>query len=1005
MPDPAKLENPDMKYRPFNYWGWLEDIRPEEVKWQVAQMAKAGLGGYVMHARGGLLIPYMGERWKAAVQAMIDEGNKHGLTTIIDDEDGWPSGFGAGKVNGKGEKYWLKWIECERVAPEELQTTGDTLGVYRLQENKVSRVHGNLVDREGGNEERIHIYCSSSKYYVDNLDPDVVRAFLDASYEDYYGTFSEAFGNGIGAVFSDEPQIARGRITWSWILPAYFQERYGYDLIDVLPALFFDAEGCEKIRYDYWHAVSSLFTESYSRQIGEWCGQRQIAFMGHTAEEDGLAIQMMSSGSTMPFYEYMHVPGVDWLCRRDVRPITVKQVTSVGQQLGKERMLSEMYGCAGWNVSFAELKWIGEWHYVLGINFMLQHLGLYSLKGSRKREYPASLFFQQPWWHEFKPFNDYFARLSQLMSEGEPLIDILVIHPMRSAWIAFQGFSHDRVDRIEEEFERITDHLLALNYDFHYGDEEIIRKYGQAAGNRMTVGDSSYRTVIIPPSLSLDRPTVDLLLRFASGGGNVVAVGEFPSLIAGEPHADLDRLKQSALAIGNDSPSLARVLENTADRHAAISLCDGSPNRHVLTCARKYDGETVCLIVNTSRHNGFDVDITLLEQGDVRRLNLLDNTEEPVSSLRGVRLEPTESMLLAIREHGGARLPLSSSAAGFARREDAHAAISLQGEWEIVRADDNALTLDCCQYTIDQGPWQDEIPVIMLQEKLLALNRPADVAMKFAFRCEGLPSGSMFLVMEEPDAFDIAVNGIRLEGAFETWWIDKALKKIPIDRVVGPGENEIVLRRCFYCSDKVYRIKNGERIHEAESNRITVETELESLYLLGNFAVELTGDVREGERRSLFCQPSFTLSAPREKVVLQDGLVTQGFPFFAGSVTLSRKFILGGVNLTGVRTELTMDRPDAIVTRIRINGSDVRTLLWPPYAVDITPWLREGENEIALELINSCRNVFGPHHDDRGELYSVGPSSFSNKAHWTDEYSFVQFGISGMSIGIYRLPS
>ena len=41
---------------------------------------------------------------------------------------------------------------------------------------------------------------------------------------------------------------------------------------------------------------------------------------------------------------------------------------------------------------------ISQWQNVLGINLQLQHLGLYSLKGLRKREYPASLFFQQPWW-------------------------------------------------------------------------------------------------------------------------------------------------------------------------------------------------------------------------------------------------------------------------------------------------------------------------------------------------------------------------------------------------------------------------------------------------------------------------------------------------------------------------------------------------------------------------------------------------------------------------------
>ena len=102
------LANPEMEYRPRNYWGWLENITPEETRWQVRQMYQAGLGGYVMHARGGLTIPYAGEQWMNSVRAMIDEGRKYGMVTIGDDEHGWPSGFGAGKVNGKGAKYQLK---------------------------------------------------------------------------------------------------------------------------------------------------------------------------------------------------------------------------------------------------------------------------------------------------------------------------------------------------------------------------------------------------------------------------------------------------------------------------------------------------------------------------------------------------------------------------------------------------------------------------------------------------------------------------------------------------------------------------------------------------------------------------------------------------------------------------------------------------------------------------------------------------------------------------------
>lgn len=65
-------------------------------------MDRAGLGGYFMHARGGLQTPYMGEEWFENISVGIEEGRKRGMQAWAYDENGWPSGFGSGSVNGEG---------------------------------------------------------------------------------------------------------------------------------------------------------------------------------------------------------------------------------------------------------------------------------------------------------------------------------------------------------------------------------------------------------------------------------------------------------------------------------------------------------------------------------------------------------------------------------------------------------------------------------------------------------------------------------------------------------------------------------------------------------------------------------------------------------------------------------------------------------------------------------------------------------------------------------------
>ena len=58
-----QLKNPPKKYRPIPFWSWNEKLDAAETRRQIAMMDEAGIGGYFMHARGGLQTEYMGEEW------------------------------------------------------------------------------------------------------------------------------------------------------------------------------------------------------------------------------------------------------------------------------------------------------------------------------------------------------------------------------------------------------------------------------------------------------------------------------------------------------------------------------------------------------------------------------------------------------------------------------------------------------------------------------------------------------------------------------------------------------------------------------------------------------------------------------------------------------------------------------------------------------------------------------------------------------------------------------
>ena len=82
---------------------------------------------------------------------------------------------------------------------------------------------------------------------------------------------------------------------------------------------------------------------------------------------------MMCCGGVMPFYEYEHIPGIDWLGRYCDMNLSSRQVLSVARQLGKEKILCEMFAATGWDVSPRELKNLTEMMFINGINIPTQY--------------------------------------------------------------------------------------------------------------------------------------------------------------------------------------------------------------------------------------------------------------------------------------------------------------------------------------------------------------------------------------------------------------------------------------------------------------------------------------------------------------------------------------------------------------------------------------------------------------------------------------------------------
>ena len=986
--DVLRKKTDDYRAKPF--WSWNDKLDPDMLKDQIDEMNDKGLGGFMMHARGGLETEYMSEEWMECIEECIKKADKLGLEAWCYDEEGWPSGFAGGAVTALGFKNHMKFLNISKLTSNDMIDSELLLGVYCIEDGKALKV--NEISSKG---EYYSINIKTSPYYIDILSHDTVSDFIKITHEEYYNRFSEYFGKAMPGFFTDEPQYARENIPWTMEMPELFFKEYGYQIVDVLPALYFDINGCEKVRNDFWSLVSKLFRESFGKQIFDWCKAHNCKLTGHVMCEDSLMSQIASTAGAMSFYEYMDIPGIDMLGRDILSPIIPKQVGSASAQLGRNQVLTESFALCGWDVGFDELKWIAEWQFVNGVNLLCPHLESYTLRGSRKRDYPPSMFIQQPWWEKYNYFIDYFARLGALLGEGENQTSVMLLHPIKSAYVLQKGSGYcDEVIKCHNEFKRATLTLAELHIDHHYGDEVLMSKLGCVRGKKLIIGKCSYDTVVIPSIVNISETTFNLLCQFKNNGGRIFKLCDVNiGFIDGAHDERFSKLFSDVPYLLDEE----KILKSIKTDDSVEIICDGRECRKIANTSRRFDDSMMYFFVNLDTDNGYRTTIKLKKSRPLYILNLSDMTKTALYTYtNGSKTEfelffaPRQSYVI-VEEYNQNQLS--------AMKDNT---ITIGEDFEVSDCDLNSLTLDICDYRIDGGEWVMNTPIIILQRILIESQKRADVElrMKFNVKCKTNHFSTMYLALESADKFsEININGNVINYKDIGFWRDSSFKKIDIKEFVHGGENEIILKRDFFQRQKVYDILFGKNVHESEINKLTLDVELESAYIVGDFSVYSESYYTDIERRAHITDGPFYIDKMPKKIKAGD-FTKQGFSFFSGSILVSQSINIS-INASE-RYILKFDRPNAVYVDIFINDKFVKGVAWTPYEIDITDFVKDGENKLSFRLYSGNRNLLGPHHYIGGESYNVGTGTFTDRAGWSDSikgniwrdsYCFVQFGI------------
>lgn len=1004
------FQNPGSEYRGTPFWAWNCQLEKDELLRQLEVMKKMGFGGAHMHVRTGMATPYLSDEHMDLISACVDKCRDEKMLAWLYDEDRWPSGAAGGIVT-KEEKYRARYL---LFTPIPYSNSGYHKEIYysgaqaeRSEKGKLLACYDILLDESGALKSANRIdpgqeavgtkwfaYLETpnespwynNQTYVNTLDPAAMARFIEVTYERYLETVGPDFGGVVPAIFTDEPQFTHKQslsfaedkkdviLPWSDDLADTFQAAYGEDLMESLPQLFWDLpEGqVSTIRYHYHDHICERFTQAFADQCGTWCDAHNLMLTGHMMEEPTLRSQTAALGEAMRSYRGFQLPGIDMLCN-SFEFTTAKQAQSASRQFGRDGVLSELYGVTGWDFDFRGHKLQGDWQAALGVTVRVPHLSWVSMKGEAKRDYPASINYQSPWWEDYSYVENHFARVATALVRGKAISRVGVIHPVESYWLHFgpnEQTSSVRV-QMEDNFRNLTDWLLNGSIDFDFISESLLPELCPEASSPLQVGEIAYDVILVPGCETLRSTTLDRLEAFAKNGGQLIFLGDAPKYADAVPSARGKALWETAKRLDFSRQALLEALESV--RMVEILDHTGTRTDNLIHQLRA-DGENKWLFVAHSRlpynpdvPDFRDVRISLAGEYAVTLYDTLTGEIRPIAAehvggktVVTQRLYDYDSLLL--------RYSPAAETATLPEKPYA-AAVSLPVPHRVpyTLSEPNVYLLDKAEFALNDGEYMPEQELLRADNVLRAMvgipSRQAEVAqpwtvpdvpaphtVRLRFRVDcAVEVPGVKLALEDADVAKITLNGALVPARPDGWFTDKSIGTLLLGTLVA-GENVIEVEIPF-----------GPR------------TNIEWCYLLGDFGVEIFGEYRQ--------------IVTRKPMLGFDDITRQGLAHYSSNLTYHLN-----VTTTGGDLAVTVPHYAGAAVRVEIDGKK-QYVVYPPYRT-VIEGLEAGEHKLDIVLLGNRQNAFGPVHLADAKRNWIGPDAWRTAGPWwTESYRLKPIGL------------
>lgn len=565
---------------------WMKGEDNQRIKEELDRIEECGIREVCLESRPHP--DFCGPGWWKNLDFIMEEAQKRHMRVWVLDDDKFPTGHANGgfeKACPERSKIYLGERHMDIMGPcrnhavlveNFIGRDGRLLGILafpkpdgdsRAVEGKgVMDLTGHYRDGfvyfdlpEGAY--RLFVLFTTRKgggrdHYMNLPDASSVRVLIDQVYETHFQRYGAYFGNTFAGFFSDEPELGNVsgypfdctlgqkdiRLPWSGELEQLLRDAWGEAFLPSLPLLWYEGgEATGDVRYTYMDCLTRLVRDCFSGQIGRWCQEHQVEYIGHVLEDANSHARLgCGTGHYFREMEGQHMAGIDVVHHQIVPGFTenihqwiagdtdgeffhfgLGKLGSSAAHIDpkkKNRALCEIFGNYGWAEGMPLMRWLTDHMLVRGINQFTPHA--FSMEED-DRDCPPHFYARgkNPQFGCFTELMKYMNRAAAMLSEGRHVAQAAVLYHGEMEWAAGQTGLFQKPVRALMERQLDCDVIPA---------DVLTDGRAEVLDGCLHLHEESYVCLIVPECRVLPDRIADAIIQAAAKGLPVFFTDQVP---------------------------------------------------------------------------------------------------------------------------------------------------------------------------------------------------------------------------------------------------------------------------------------------------------------------------------------------------------------------------------------------------------------------------------------------------------------------------------------------